>query len=91
MVVGAAAASERHYVMPRFAKLLLAVVLLAVAGFCVLGFLATYEPPGAVVLRVIYAAVGLLSLLGAVGLIFSSRGGPSRGFPIEPRRPDGEA
>jgi len=77
--------------MPRFAKLLLAVVLLAVAGFCVFGFLATYEPPGLVVWRVIYAALGLVSLLGAGGLIFGSRGGPSRGFPIEPRRPDGAA
>ncbi len=64
--------------MPRFAKLLLAVVLLAVAGFCVFGFLATYESPGFAVWRVSYAAVGLVALLGAGGLIFSSRGGPSR-------------
>jgi hypothetical protein len=77
--------------MPRFASILLAVVLVAVAAFCVFGFLATYEPPGAPVLRVIYAAVGLLSLVGVGVLVFRSRGGPSRGFPIEPRPPKGEA
>ena len=85
------AAAARPYVMPLYASILLGVVLLAVAGFCVFGLLATYEPPGALVLRVIYVAVGLLSLVGAGGLIFRSRGGPARGFSIEPRPPKGEA
>jgi hypothetical protein len=43
------------------------------------------------VLRVIYAAIELLSLFGAGVLMFRSRGGPSRAFRIEPRPPKGEA
>ena len=82
---GAGSATDRHHVMPRYASILLAVVLLGVAAFCVFGFLATYERPGWSVLRVTYGVVGLLALVGAGVLILRSRGGPSRGFPIEPR------
>lgn len=43
----------------------LALALLGAAGFCVFGFLATYEPPGILELRIGYAAAGALCLLGS--------------------------
>lgn len=44
-----------------------AVILLAVAAFCGIGFLATYEPPGWPVLRIVYAVVGIACIGGSVG------------------------
>ncbi len=77
--------------MPQIAKLILAGILIAVAGFCGLGFLATFEPGSSLRLRMVFSAVGLVSFVGAIGLIFNSRSGQPRGFPIEPRRPDADA
>lgn len=61
-------------------KLLFAIIgsflLLAVAGFCVFGFLATFEPtnnPGQfMAFRIGYAAVGLGCLFGLGFLIVNS-------------------
>jgi peptidoglycan/LPS O-acetylase OafA/YrhL len=50
----------------RFARGAAALVLLAAAGFCVFGFLATYEPPGFPAMRAIYAVAGSLCLFGMV-------------------------
>lgn len=47
-------------------KILASLVLLAVAAFCVFGFLATFEPPGSMGWRIGYATLGLLSLAGAI-------------------------
>ena len=81
--------------MDRIAKLLVAVVLLAVAAFCAFGFLASYEPPPSparLALRLAYAAVGLASLAGAGVLIARALAvrRPPRGFPVEPRPPHEE-
>ena len=48
-----------------FARGVLTLALLAVAAFCVFGFMATFEPRGELGLRTIYASVGLLFLAGA--------------------------
>jgi len=53
----------------------MAAALLSVAGFCVFGFLATYQPPGSPGLRIIYAAAGLFCLSGVVWA-FIPRGRP---------------
>ena len=47
------------------ARGVLTLALLAVASFCVFGFMATFEPPGELGMRTIYAIVGVLSLAGA--------------------------
>jgi hypothetical protein len=48
-------------------KWIIALILLAVAAFCLFGFLATYEPgvASAMAFRVGYAAIGICCLLGA--------------------------
>lgn len=57
--------------MSMIVRLPVALVLLAIAVFCVFGFLATLEPPGSIGLRVVYAAVGLAALSGAGWLVFA--------------------
>lgn len=59
--------------MPMLARMLVALVLLAVAGFCVFGFLATFEPPGFPSVRLVYGVVGCLCLAGA-GWVVMRRG-----------------
>lgn len=54
-------------------RIVAAAALLAAAGFCLFGFLATYEPPGWPFLRVAYALVGLTLLAGA-GSLATGRG-----------------
>jgi hypothetical protein len=54
----------------------LAVALLAIAGFCVFGFMATFEPPGSPALRMIYAAAGLFCLFGIVWAFIPRRHPP---------------
>ena len=56
--------------MPLIARIMIALGLLAVAAFTVFGFLATFEPPGFLVIRITYAAVGLACLGGAGWLLF---------------------
>ena len=52
--------------MKNAARLLAALVLSGVALACVFGFMATFEPPGSLGLRIFYAFAGLLCLLGVV-------------------------
>jgi hypothetical protein len=52
------------------ARVTVAVVLIGVAGFCVFGFLASYEPPGSPTFGVVYGALGLLCLAGVVRVQF---------------------
>ena len=47
------------------------VVLLAVTGMCIFGFLASFEPPGFVVWRVGYALTGVACLAGIGWTLFS--------------------
>jgi hypothetical protein len=53
----------------------LAVVLLLIAAFCALGFMATFESPGWLVLRIGYAGFGIACLAGAIWILFTSRRG----------------
>jgi peptidoglycan/LPS O-acetylase OafA/YrhL len=46
-------------------RLITAIVLLAVAFFCGYGFLATFEPPGWPITRIVYVLVGVACLVGA--------------------------
>lgn len=55
-------------------RIVTSAALLAAAGFCTFGFLATYEPPGWPFLRVAYALVGVALLAGA-GLLATGRRG----------------
>ena len=57
-------------------KLLIAIVgsllLLAVAAFCVFGFLATFEPGQFMAFRIGYSVVGLGCIAGVILLIVNS-------------------
>ncbi len=61
--------------MPIAARIVLAVLLIGIAGYCVFGFLATLEPMHDSVLawRIGYGAVGIASLVGAVWVIRTAR------------------
>lgn len=61
--------------MPLIVRVVLAVVLLGVVGYCVFGFLATLEPMNDSVLgwRIGYGAVGIASLVGAVWIVRAAR------------------
>jgi hypothetical protein len=52
------------------------LLLLAIAAFCVFGFLATFEPtdkPGMfMAFRIGYVAVGIASVVGTIALIVNS-------------------
>jgi len=54
-------------------RLVIALLALALAAFCVFGFLATFEPPGAITLRIVYAVVELAALGTLAWLSFSRR------------------
>jgi hypothetical protein len=49
------------------------LALLAIAGFCIYGFVASFEPPGFAGFKIIYATIGLLCLAGAVRLLLKRR------------------
>jgi hypothetical protein len=53
--------------MPVVARLVVALALLGIGGFCVFGFLATYEPTNRNILpwRVGHGAVAIASVVGA--------------------------
>jgi hypothetical protein len=59
--------------MHTLARVTFVVLLLAVSGFCVFGFLATYEPPGSPTLLVVYGTLGLLCVAGAGRVLFHRR------------------
>ena len=48
------------------ARLLAALVLSGVALACGFGFMATFEPPGSMGLRIFYAIAGILCVLGVI-------------------------
>ncbi|QEL17682.1 hypothetical protein [Limnoglobus roseus] len=56
--------------MPTIARVVLALCLLPVIAFCAFGFLASYEPPGFVPIRIAYAVIGLAAFVGAGFLAF---------------------
>lgn len=56
--------------MSRRSRCVIAFLLLAAAGLCVLGFLASFEPGTAPLWRVGYPAVGLLCVLAAMNVLF---------------------
>jgi hypothetical protein len=55
--------------MPLLAKVPFVLVLMAVAGFCAFGFLATFEPPGFLVLRAAYGVAALACVGGIVWIL----------------------
>jgi hypothetical protein len=59
--------------MTRIPGIFIGVVLLAIAAFCTLGFVAAGEPPfnGNIGVRILYAIPGVSCLLG--GLVLLSR------------------
>jgi hypothetical protein len=69
LAVGLVAAVTRGPQAPGHCRIVGAVFLLAVTAFCVFGFLATFEPEGFAVFRLIYGVVGIGSLIGAGGLV----------------------
>ena len=62
--------------MSPVARILSALVLLAITAFTVYGFMATFEPPGFLIWRIIYSVIGLLSLGAAGWMLFKKT--PSR-------------
>jgi hypothetical protein len=46
----------------------LTLALLAVLAFCAFGFLASFEPPGFLIFRWLYAGVAVLSLIAVVAV-----------------------
>ena len=55
--------------MRAFLLLLFAAMLLMMAAFCCFGFLASFEPTdNALVFRIAYAIIGIISLAGFAGL-----------------------
>ncbi|MGQ0552833.1 MAG: hypothetical protein ACT4PU_06390 [Planctomycetota bacterium] len=62
--------------MTNLPRILLALLLLAVAAFCGFGFMATYEPTdgsGFMAWRIGYGVVGVLCLGGAAWLLLARR------------------
>lgn len=59
--------------MATFARITGILTLVAIAGFCVFGFLATFEPPGFLVLRGVYAATAIVCLMGTGWLLLGKR------------------
>lgn len=61
--------------MPLMIRVVLAVLLLGVVGFCSFGFLATFEPTNDSMVgwRIGYGAVGVASLVGAVWIVRAAR------------------
>ncbi len=54
-------------------RIVLVVILLAVLAFCAFGFMATFEPPGWVGLRIGYAVVGALCLFGVARALLKKK------------------
>lgn len=59
--------------MRLIARLITALMLLAVAAFCGFGYLATFEPPGFLMMRVVYAVLGGAFAAGAGLVLFGPR------------------
>jgi hypothetical protein len=61
-------------------RVVVVIALVAVAGFCLFGFMATFEPNDAstqLTWRAVYSVVGLASLAGAIWVaVFRKKRGP---------------
>jgi hypothetical protein len=55
--------------MKTFVRILASVPLLAIAGFCVFGFLASFEPGNGLPWKVGYGALGCGCMIGAIALL----------------------
>jgi hypothetical protein len=61
--------------MKTLVRILASLPLLAIAGFCVFGFLASFEPGNGMQWKVGYAALGWGCVAGAIALLPRRRGG----------------
>jgi hypothetical protein len=68
LAVGLVAAATRGPQGPGHLRIVGTVFLLAVSTFCVFGFLASFEPPSVIAIRLIYTAIGSASVIGAAWL-----------------------
>jgi heme A synthase len=68
LAVALVAGATRGPQGPGHLRVVATVFLLAVAAFCVFGFLASFEVADLPAIRIIYAVFGLSSLAGAVAL-----------------------
>lgn len=59
--------------MSQLNQIVTGVVLLAIAAFCAAGFVATFEPPGWIGLRIGYALACALCIFGVAKLLFRKR------------------
>lgn len=59
--------------MRLIARMVTALILLAIAAFCGFGYLATFEPPGFPLMRWIYAVVGGICAAAAGLVLFMPR------------------
>jgi hypothetical protein len=67
----------------RFLRVLLAFPLLLFGVFCAYGFLASFEPGDFLIFRILYPALGAVSVAGAVWMIL---GRPRRSEAKIPKR-----
>jgi uncharacterized protein (DUF983 family) len=56
--------------MPLLNRIFVIVLLLTIAAYCAYGVMATFEPPGWVKLRIVYAVTGILCLVGIARALF---------------------
>ena len=56
--------------MTKIARVLVALILAAIAVFTLFGFLATFEPPGFLLWRLVYAVGGFTAIGGAGWVLF---------------------
>jgi hypothetical protein len=68
LAVGMVGAATRGPKAPGYLRVLGIVFLLTVAAFCLFGFLASFEVVGVPAIGIIYAVVGVSSLMGASAL-----------------------
>jgi hypothetical protein len=60
--------NQKEVDMKAAARLLAALVLSGVLLACVFGFMATFEPPGALGFRILYTFAGIFCLLGIIAI-----------------------
>ena len=77
LAVSVVATATRGSKPPGHLRVMSAVFLLAVAAFCIFGFLATFEPPGEVAIRIVYIALGTTSVIAAGWLLNPGKASPA--------------
>ena len=78
VAVGLVAGATRGRQGPCHMRVVGAVFLFAVTAFCGFGFLASFELPGVPAIGIVYAALGIISLIGAARLIAPGAASPVR-------------